>query len=92
MTTIEEPAHTPAPGWQSAAPSAAYVVAQQRNPVVAKIFWVVSMLAALVAGLFGFVTVTLANGAPQEAAGAAVACLIAIVPYVFARGVQELLR
>jgi hypothetical protein len=40
----------------------------------------------------GFVTIASASGAPQQAAGAAMACLIAIVPYVFARSIQELFR
>jgi hypothetical protein len=68
-------------------------IAQTRSPsIVAKLFYAASMLAAVAGGLFGFFTVSTATGAPQEAAGAAIACLIVIAPYVFARGIDAITR
>lgn len=58
----------------------------------AKFFWIISILAAVCAYVVGFLMITTATGAPQEAAGAAIACLIAIVPYVIARGIDALTR
>jgi hypothetical protein len=58
----------------------------------ARFFWVVSMAASVVAVVFGVGGVASANGAPQEAAVAAIACLIAIAPYCMARAVDELTR
>jgi hypothetical protein len=56
------------------------------------VFWGISLLASVAGGFVGFVSVVSASGAPQEAAGAAIACLIVIAPYVFARGIEGLLR
>jgi hypothetical protein len=50
--------------------------------------WILTILATVAAGLFLFVTFSGANGAPQQAAGAAMAAAMAIIPYVFTRGVQ----
>jgi hypothetical protein len=59
----------------------------------ARFFWGVSMFAAILGGLYGVIGVTvIANGAPQEASAAAVACMVAIVPYCMARAVDELTR
>ncbi len=76
-------------------PSSAAPVAprtDRRASGAAKFFWVISILAGVGAGAIGFLTIATATGAPQEAAGAAIACLIAIVPYVVARGIDELTR
>ncbi len=59
---------------------------------VGKFFWGLSLIASVLAAAFGLLTITTASGAPQEAAGAGIACFIAIVPYVFARGVDEISR
>src|SRR5690348_8096012 len=64
----------------------------QRTSGLAKIFWVVSLLASIAGGLVGFGGVAAANGAPQEAAAAAIGCLVVIAPYVFARGIEALTR
>lgn len=53
-------------------------------------FWIICIIACLIAGLVLFQTLAGASGAPQEAAGAAIACAIAIIPYVFARSVEKL--
>ncbi len=55
-----------------------------------KLLWVVTAVAAAF-GAFVFVTSTMAaNGAPQEAAGAAMAVALAVIPYIFTRCMQEL--
>jgi len=53
-------------------------------------FWIVTILACIVAGFLFVMTITSSNGAPQEAAGAAMACAVTIIPYVFARAVEKL--
>jgi hypothetical protein len=60
--------------------------------MVAKFFWVISLIAALLGAGVGFLGFAAANGAPQEAAAAAAGCLVVIAPYVFARAIDELLR
>ena len=50
--------------------------------------WVVTGFAACIAGALLFLTVKTANGAPQEASGAAIAMAICVIPYVFARACQ----
>jgi hypothetical protein len=59
---------------------------------VATFFWVISMLASILGGLIGVGGSLLANGAPQEAAAAAIGCIVVIAPYVFARAVDELTK
>jgi sugar phosphate permease len=49
-----------------------------------------AIISCLIAGLVLLMTFTASKGAPQEAAGAAVAAAIAIIPYVFSRAVAEL--
>lgn len=60
--------------------------------LIARTFWVCALLGAVGGGFVGYMSVVMASGAPQEAAGAAIGCLIAVVPYVFARAVDELTR
>lgn len=53
--------------------------------------WLVTLLATI-AAVFVFVeTLSLAKGAPQEAAGAAMAMTIAIIPYIFTRAIEGIL-
>jgi hypothetical protein len=68
------------------------VAARRTQRTIARFFWAVSVVAAVVGGLVGYVTITTASGAPQQAAGAAMACLIVIAPYVLARGIEGVLR
>jgi RNA polymerase subunit RPABC4/transcription elongation factor Spt4 len=72
--------------------ASATVPATGRASGVGKVFYVISMLAALVGSVVGIGGVAAAQGAPQEAAAAAIGCLIVIAPYVFARGVDEITR
>jgi hypothetical protein len=66
--------------------------ARPRPTGVAKMFWVISLLSACLGGGVGILGSIAANGAPQEAAAAAIGCLIVIAPYTFARAVDELTR
>ena len=59
---------------------------------IARFFWFVSLLMAAFGGYVGIMGVITASGAPQEAAAAAIGCLIAIPPYVGARAVDALTR
>lgn len=65
---------------------------QPRISGAARFFWSFSILAAILGGLFGFLGFVFAKGAPQEAAAAAMGCMVAIVPYCVARAVDELTR
>ena len=58
----------------------------------ARALYLVAAGCSVVGGLLGLLTVAVASGAPQEAAGAALACASAVVPYVLARAVDELSR
>ena len=50
--------------------------------------WLFTLLGTCVSALIMFGTFVGAKGAPQEAAGYAMACAFAVVPYVFTRAVQ----
>lgn len=54
------------------------------------VLWLVCILACLLAGAILFFTITSSEGAPQQAAGAAIACAFAIIPYVFARAFEKM--
>ena len=53
-----------------------------------KLIWLLTIVGCLVGGLLLYITVTSASGAPQEAAGAAIAVACAVIPYCFARSLQ----
>jgi hypothetical protein len=53
-----------------------------------KFFWVCVALAAALAALVLVGGLATANGAPQQAAVAAVAVAIAVIPYIFARAIE----
>lgn len=57
--------------------------------IFAGLCWAVTVIAAGVAAIQLFDTVAGAAPAPQQAAGAAVALAIAIIPYVFSRAVDS---
>ncbi len=54
-------------------------------------FWVIALLAAIIAIPVFVIGMSLSDGAPQEAAVSAVALVIAIVPYCLARAMSEIL-
>ena len=47
--------------------------------------WGVTLIATIISAFIMFVVVASANGAPQEAAGAAIAVAVSVIPYIFAR-------
>ena len=55
-----------------------------------KFLWIVTIIASIIGALLAFVGVVAANGAPQEAAAAAVGLACAVIPYCLARAVSEL--
>jgi sugar phosphate permease len=57
---------------------------------VAKFFWVVTIIMSLFGGLFAIVGIHAANGAPQEAASAAIGLACAVIPYCIARAIGEM--
>jgi predicted nucleic acid-binding Zn ribbon protein len=60
--------------------------------LVARLFWILPLLAVPVSVFIAYVGIVGANGAPQEAAAAGIACFICIAPYVLARTIDELIR
>jgi hypothetical protein len=50
--------------------------------------WVVTLLAACVSAFVFAAAIVGAKGAPQEAAGAAIALCIVVIPYVFTRAIE----
>lgn len=54
------------------------------------VFWVVTLLAACAAGFQLVDTFASATSAPQQAAGAALAVAIAVIPYIFTRCLQSI--
>lgn len=57
-----------------------------------KLFWVVAIIGAFLAGGELLLGVMGATSAPQQAAAAGIACALAVIPYVFARAIDELNR
>ncbi len=57
---------------------------------VASLFWGITLAGAVVAGVVAVAGFTNAQSAPQEAAAAGMAVAIAVIPYIFARAVQQL--
>lgn len=53
-----------------------------------KFFWALTMIGSVIGGLILLWTIFTAEGAPQEAAGAAVAIAFAVLPYCFTRAMQ----
>lgn len=53
-----------------------------------KFLWFCTLVASVLAGALVVVTLETAKGAPQEAAGAAIALCIAAIPYVFTRAIE----
>lgn len=52
--------------------------------------WVVTIVCCIIAGIVLLTTSIGSNGAPQQAAGAAIAAALAVIPYVFSRAIAEL--
>jgi hypothetical protein len=58
--------------------------------VFTKICWGITAFATLPAAICLLATFSGSASAPQEAAGAAMACAIVIIPYVFTRAIEGL--
>ena len=54
-----------------------------------RLMWIAVVVGAGIGGLILLATMATANGAPQEAAGAALAVAMAVLPYVTARAFQR---
>lgn len=52
--------------------------------------WLVTLLGACAGGISIITTALMATSAPQQAAGYACACALAVVPYVFTRAAHML--
>ena len=54
------------------------------------LLWVLTIVGSLLGGFIVFLGVFATNGAPQEAAAAAIGVACAVIPYCIARAVSEL--
>ena len=54
--------------------------------------WIIVAIMSALGALTLLLTIGGANGAPQEAAGSAMAVAFAVIPYCFVRAVAELSR
>ncbi len=55
-----------------------------------KIVWIISLVGSGIGFLMLFATLSSSNGAPQEAAGAAISVAFAVIPYCIARAISEM--
>lgn len=60
--------------------------------VIQRIFWLLALVAAMTGGFVGLVTVASGSDDHQQAAGAALGCLLVIAPYVVARAIESILK
>ena len=57
-----------------------------------QVLWMCTIIGAVLGAIVLVLSFVSANGAPQEAAGAAIAVALAVIPYCLARAVQEFAR
>ncbi len=50
--------------------------------------WFLSLMGSIAGGFMLLVAISASNGAPQQAAGAAIALGLAVIPYVFTRCIE----
>jgi hypothetical protein len=50
--------------------------------------WVITAIATLPAAFYLYLAVMFGGGAPQQAAGAAIALALVVIPYVFTRAME----
>lgn len=55
-----------------------------------KFLWILTAIGSVLGGLVALIGVTAANGAPQEAAAAAMGIAFAVIPYCLARAASEM--
>lgn len=58
--------------------------------VLSSVFWALTILGSIIGGVNFFTGVAAANGAPQEAAAAAMSLAWVVLPYCCARAVSEI--
>lgn len=54
------------------------------------LLWVITLIGALLGGVVIILVTISSQSAPQEAAGYALACALAVIPYVFTRAAMAL--
>jgi len=54
-----------------------------------KFFWIITAISSVLGALTAIGGVSAANGAPQEAAAAAMGVAFAVIPYCLAKAVSE---
>lgn len=55
---------------------------------VVSLLWLITLLGGCAAIFFLYLTLSDSNGAPQQAAGAAIAIAFVAIPYIIARAVE----
>ena len=55
-----------------------------------KVSWIITIIGSAIGLLTLIATLLGSNGAPQEAAGAAIAVAFAVIPYCLARALSEM--
>lgn len=55
-----------------------------------KALWIITIIGSILGALTAFAGVAGANGAPQEAAAAAMGLAFAVIPYCLARAASEI--
>jgi len=58
--------------------------------LIVSVLWGLTILGSVIGGAFGLFAILSADGAPQEAAGAAIGVFLAVVPYCLARAVSKI--
>lgn len=54
-----------------------------------KFLWIITAMSSVLGALTAIVGISAANGAPQEAAAAAMGVAFAVIPYCLAKAVSE---
>jgi hypothetical protein len=55
-----------------------------------RIFWIITLFGSGLGVLMLLATLFFSDGAPQEAAGAAISVAFAVIPYCLARAISEM--
>jgi sugar phosphate permease len=59
---------------------------------VRQMFWVLAIVGSIIGGIDFLLGLAQATSAPQQAAGTGIALCWAVLPYVFARAADEMVR
>jgi hypothetical protein len=55
-----------------------------------RVSWIITLIGSAIGFFVLIITLFGSNGAPQEAAGAAIAVAFSVIPYCFARALSEM--